>query len=306
MDVFFLGATQENTCVVTRHTRIEGLVEHFDTSDRCLGGVFDTNDLDFFTDFHDTAFDAASYNGTTSFDRKDVFDRHKERLVSITNWIRDVIVKGVDEFKYFLCVFIVSALCFKRFEAGTADNRSILAVKVICGQKITDLFFDEINQVRVVDHVDFVDEHCDAWYTNLIGQEHVLTRLRHHTVGCCNYEHCTVHLCGTGENVAPNPGNRMPLKAMPIGSFVYNVELKPGQGGKIGRSAGTHIELIARDQGYADLKMPSSEVRKVSENCWATLGEVSNDEHHLVSLGKAAPPAAEAPKRGGRKAAAAK
>ena len=90
-----------------------------------------------------------------------------------------------------------------------------------------------------------------------------------------------------GVSVAPNPGNRMPLKAMPIGSFVYNVELKPGAGGKLGRSAGTHIELIARDQGYADLKMPSSEVRKVLETCWATLGEVSNDEHHLVKIGKA-------------------
>ena len=91
----------------------------------------------------------------------------------------------------------------------------------------------------------------------------------------------------SGADVVPTPGNRMPLKAMPIGSFIYNVELKPGQGGKLGRSAGTHIELIARDQGYADLKMPSSEVRKVLDTCWATLGEVSNDEHHLVSIGKA-------------------
>ena len=91
----------------------------------------------------------------------------------------------------------------------------------------------------------------------------------------------------SGADVVPTPGNRMPLKAMPIGSFIYNVEIKPGQGGKLGRSAGTHIELIARDQGYADLKMPSSEVRKVLDTCWATLGEVSNDEHHLVSIGKA-------------------
>jgi large subunit ribosomal protein L2 len=91
----------------------------------------------------------------------------------------------------------------------------------------------------------------------------------------------------SGDAVVAQPGNRMPLSAMPIGSLIYNVELKPGQGGKIGRSAGTHIELIARDQGYADLKMPSSEVRKVLDTCWATLGEVSNDEHHLVTLGKA-------------------
>ena len=91
----------------------------------------------------------------------------------------------------------------------------------------------------------------------------------------------------TAENALANPGNRMPLKNVPIGSFVYNVELKPGNGGKLGRAAGTHIEVIARDQGYADLKMPSSEVRKVLETCWATLGEVSNDEHHLRTIGKA-------------------
>ena len=91
----------------------------------------------------------------------------------------------------------------------------------------------------------------------------------------------------TSETASAAPGNRMPLKNVPIGAFVYNVELKPGNGGKLGRSAGTHIEVIARDQGYADLKMPSSEVRKVLDTCWATLGEVSNDEHHLVVFGKA-------------------
>ena len=58
------------------------------------------------------------------------------------------------------------------------------------------------------------------------------------------------------------PGNRLPLKNIPVGAFIYNVELKPGQGGKIGRSAGVHIEVVARDQGYTDLKMPSSEIRQ--------------------------------------------
>lgn len=91
----------------------------------------------------------------------------------------------------------------------------------------------------------------------------------------------------TSETALAAPGNRMPLKNVPIGSFVYNVEIKPGNGGKLGRAAGTYIELIARDQGYADLKMPSSEVRKVLDTCWATIGEVSNDEHHLRTIGKA-------------------
>lgn len=91
----------------------------------------------------------------------------------------------------------------------------------------------------------------------------------------------------SGEKVPVIPGNRMPLSSMPIGTFVFNVEIKPGQGGKLGRSAGVHIEVVALDQGYVSLKMPSSEVRKVPANCWATVGDVSNTEHHLETIGKA-------------------
>jgi large subunit ribosomal protein L2 len=82
-------------------------------------------------------------------------------------------------------------------------------------------------------------------------------------------------------------GNRLPLAKIPVGSFVYNVELQPGGGAKIARSAGNFVEVIANDLGYAFLKMPSSEVRKVPETCWATLGEVGNDQHKLRNEGKA-------------------
>lgn len=91
----------------------------------------------------------------------------------------------------------------------------------------------------------------------------------------------------TSETAPQIAGNRMPLKAVTVGTFVYNVEVKPKGGAKLGRSAGNYIEVIAKDAGSIDLKMPSSEVRKVSENCWATIGEVSNDENRLVNLGKA-------------------
>lgn len=90
-----------------------------------------------------------------------------------------------------------------------------------------------------------------------------------------------------GAKAPVTPGNRMPLANIPVGTYVYNVELKPGQGGKMGRSAGTHIEVVAQDNGYTQLKMPSSEVRRTLDTCWATIGEVSNDEHHLVTFGKA-------------------
>lgn len=89
------------------------------------------------------------------------------------------------------------------------------------------------------------------------------------------------------ENAPIKPGNRLPLKKIPVGSFIYNVELKPEGGGKIGRSAGNFAEIVAHDAGYAHIKMPSSEVRKIIDTAWASLGEVSNEENRLVNIGKA-------------------
>ena len=82
-------------------------------------------------------------------------------------------------------------------------------------------------------------------------------------------------------------GNRLPLSEIPVGTFVYNVEIKPQAGARLGRSAGNSIEVVAHDGGHALLKMPSSEVRRVSINAWASIGVVSNEEHKLVNLGKA-------------------
>jgi len=89
------------------------------------------------------------------------------------------------------------------------------------------------------------------------------------------------------ENAPLTPGNRLPLKKVQVGTFVYNVELKPRGGAKIGRSAGNYVEVVAKDAGYVDLKLPSTEIHKVGEECWASIGQVSNEEHHLVNLGKA-------------------
>lgn len=89
------------------------------------------------------------------------------------------------------------------------------------------------------------------------------------------------------EKAAVLPGNRLPLKKIPVGTFVYNVEIQPGGGGKIARSAGNFVEVVANDLGYAFLKMPSSEVRKVPETCFATVGVASNDQHKLRNEGKA-------------------
>ena len=90
---------------------------------------------------------------------------------------------------------------------------------------------------------------------------------------------------GSGSDIAV--GNALPLKEMPLGSFVHNVELKPGKGGQLGRSAGSALQLMAREGEFAQLKMPSGEVRMINVNCLATYGMVGNSEHENISLGKA-------------------
>jgi large subunit ribosomal protein L2 len=89
------------------------------------------------------------------------------------------------------------------------------------------------------------------------------------------------------EKAELSTGNRLPLRNIPVGTFVYNVELKPRGGAKISRGAGVFAQVVANADGFTNLKMPSSEIRKVDENCWASIGTVSNEEHHLENYGKA-------------------
>lgn len=91
----------------------------------------------------------------------------------------------------------------------------------------------------------------------------------------------------SGEAVEVKVGNTLPLKAIPVGSVIHNIEFNPGKGGKIARSAGISAQFMALENGYATLRMPSGEMRKVPENCRATLGQVGNIEYEITSAGKA-------------------
>src|SRR5919112_4216894 len=90
-----------------------------------------------------------------------------------------------------------------------------------------------------------------------------------------------------GEKVDTKPGNAMLLSQMPVGTICHNVEMKPGKGGQIARSAGTYVQLVGRDQGMALLRLSSGEVRMVSADCMATIGAVSNPDEQNIVIGKA-------------------
>ncbi len=91
----------------------------------------------------------------------------------------------------------------------------------------------------------------------------------------------------SGEKVDVKPGNAMPLRSIPVGTIVHNVELKAGKGGQLARSAGTYVQLVGRDSGYAQIKLSSGEVRIVRGECMATIGAVSNPDQANINLGKA-------------------
>jgi len=95
----------------------------------------------------------------------------------------------------------------------------------------------------------------------------------------------TVLLSGPG--VAPEVGNALPLSDIPLGTIIHNIELKPGKGGAMARSAGSYAQLVAKDGKYVTLKLPSGEMRLVLSTCYATIGTVSNSDHMNVRLGKA-------------------
>ncbi len=91
----------------------------------------------------------------------------------------------------------------------------------------------------------------------------------------------------SGDKVDIKPGNCMPLKSIPLGTMVHNVEMKIGKGGQMIRAAGAYGQVMAKEKGYAQIKLPSGEVRMVLDRCRATVGQLSNPDHEKISLGKA-------------------
>lgn len=90
-----------------------------------------------------------------------------------------------------------------------------------------------------------------------------------------------------GENVEIKPGNALPIRNIPLGTFIHNIELRPGRGAVLARSAGVAAQIMAKEGQYAQLRMPSGEIRQVLLNCYATIGQVGNPDHGAISLGKA-------------------
>merc|ERR1711881_780073 len=191
LNVITLSTTQQRTNVLTCTTFVEQLTEHFYASNGGFGGVADTHDFHFFTSFNDTALYTTGNNGTTARDREYVFERHQRR---------------------------------------TSDDRRVVTREVVLGQKFTNFHFDQLEQLFVIDHVRFVQEHNDVRNANLTRQQDVLTRLRHGAVSGRTYQDRAVHLGSTGDHVLDVVSVSRAVNVCVVTHFrlVFNVRCRDG------------------------------------------------------------------------------
>ena len=198
LDVLALEATNEAASVVASLATIKILVEHLDAGDGRLLRVPEAHDLDFVTDSDDALLDAARHDGATTGDREDVLDCHQERLVRVTNRLRNVGVDGVHQFHDRLGPLLVA---LERLQSGNLNHRNVVTRELVLGEQLANLELDELEHLGIVHHVGLVEGDNDVRHADLAGQEDVLARLRHRAVSSGHDQDCAVHLGGTRDHV---------------------------------------------------------------------------------------------------------
>jgi large subunit ribosomal protein L2 len=170
-------------------------------------------------------------------------------------------------------------------KSGGRDNHGHISMRRLGGghkrkYRIIDFKRNKQGQPATVEHIEY-DPNRSARIALVVygdGEKRYILHPKGLAVG-------DTVVSGPGSDV--RTGNAMPLREVPLGTSVHNVELKPGKGGQMARSAGTSVQVVAKEGEYVTLRMASTEMRLVHGNCLATIGEVGNAEHELISWGKA-------------------
>ena len=184
--------------VVARPTLVEDLAEHLDAGDDGLRAVVDADDFDLFAGLDDPLLDAARRDGAAAGDREDVLDGHQEGLVELAHRLGDVGVERLGQLEDLVAALLVA---FERLQRGARDERDLVARELVLGEQLADLDLDELEELRVVDHVGLVEEDHDVGDADLAGEQDVLARLRHRAVGGGDHEDRAVHLRGARDHV---------------------------------------------------------------------------------------------------------
>ena len=178
---------------------IEELTEHLNAGYNALLALCtETDQLNLVTNFDNTGLDTTGSNCTTTGDREYVLNRHQERFVNGTYRQLDPVVASVHQLHDLLFPLRNTVQCTK---SRTADNRSVVTIEIIEVQQLTHLHLNEVEHLRIVNHIALVHKYNQARYVYLASQQNVLAGLRHRTISCSNYDDCTIHLSGTGNHV---------------------------------------------------------------------------------------------------------
>ncbi len=170
-------------------------------------------------------------------------------------------------------------------KSGGRDNHGHISMRRIGGghkrmYRVIDFKRNKFGVVGTVKEIEY-----DPNRTARIALVEYADGEKRYVIHCKGLSQGDTIVSGPGSDV--RTGNAMPLKEVPLGTAVHNVELIPGKGGQIARSAGTSVQVVAKEGEYVTLRMQSTEMRLVHGNCMATIGEVGNSEHELLSAGKA-------------------
>ena len=200
LDFSSLNTTKKSTDVITSLSLIKKFTEHLDTSYNCLTSLLvDTNDLNLIVEFKSTTLYTACSNCTTTCDCEYILDRHKERLICVTNRVRNVAVNSVH--KLHNLVAPLAHRILKSLKSRTLDDRSVVARELILVKKISDLHLYELKKLRIVNHIALVHEYYDVRYAYLTGKQDVLSCLSHNTISSSYNEDSTIHLSSTSDHV---------------------------------------------------------------------------------------------------------
>src|SRR5205814_7441357 len=198
LDVFLLQAAQQNAHVVARAGFIKKLAEHLDVGGSRFGCGTNADELYFPHLLEDATLDTTGRDGAASFNVEHVFDRHQKRLIDWSLWNWDIIVNSRYQSQHLLFCFGIAIECL---ECATFNNRDFISRKFILGQKIAYLHLDEIEKLRVIHHVDLVQEHDNRRHPDLAREQDVFAGLRHRSIGRGDDQDGAIHLRRTRNHV---------------------------------------------------------------------------------------------------------
>ncbi len=201
LDCGLFDTTEKHTGVITSFTTFEDLTEHLYTSDgrsQLSAWLLHTDDLNGVTSIDNTTLDTACSNSTTASDREYILNRHEERKVNQTLWLRDFCINCSHEFEDLL--FAVS-VTFEALKSRTDDDAGVVAVVLVRRKKFTNFHFYKLEHFFVINKVSLVHEYYDVRNTYLTSKEDVLTGLWHRAISCSYNKDSTVHLGSTSYHV---------------------------------------------------------------------------------------------------------